>query len=239
MFQQNPRTMLNFTSWIHEALFEYSTMLHGLYRNALLEKKKKHKEKKPAVYVVRLINDLLAVYTKTAVAKLVAYQSKRQEEDSLGWEDSIRLIKPSTSGGPRPGTRGESAVAKITAKMGTDTGTGASSSSLSATVHFQKDSVALSSTSTASKPTESDSAPPLPPPPGMLPDILKRSASASRGGEVRSRNNGRQRKVVEQVKPKTEEEVLTECFAVLASQLALLMSQKMRNPAEMCRVSLS
>lgn len=234
------RSMLNFTSWVHEALYEYSVMLQGLRHTVQLDKKKK---RKPAVYVTRLINDLLAVYTKTAVAKLVAYRDKRYEEDSVGWEASIVLIKPSTSGGRRPGTRGESLTAAPYMPSGVpmpvdpfaDDGSVHSSMTKGSLVskgsRASKGTTASKDSSAANKPAKL-SAPPLPP--MVLPDIRAKSPNRS---EVKSRNNGRQKKVVEVVKVKTEEEILLDCFNVLASQLARLITQKLRDPFDTCWVS--
>jgi len=93
--------MINFTSWIQEALLDYCNMLQELRLAAILEKKK---NKNPAVYVTRLINDLLAVFTKTAITKLTAFQNRRAEEDSVGYEKAITLVKPQTSAGKRATT---------------------------------------------------------------------------------------------------------------------------------------
>jgi hypothetical protein len=209
--------MVNFTYWVQEALLDYCTMLLDIRTKALHEKKKS--KKNPAVYVTKLMNDLMAVFTKTAIAKFTAYREKRIEEDSVGWEKALTFVRPSTSGGNKADlARSDLESAGLLPKASTQTATQV----VLTVTESDHDSLHGADTSAAAT---------------TLPDINRaQSRAEARSRQRRAKSAGG--KAGEVAQERSLQEILTECFATFAALMPRLLLQKERSPFNWCHVSL-
>lgn len=190
---------------------------------ATVAMEKKKLKKSPAVYLNRLINDLLMVYTKTAVAKMIAYKDRRSMEDPTGWEKAIHFDRPSTCGGTKAeiarqelqsagllGGGEELSVGEeviVIGEVGQEEG-----NKISSEKQFPS-SQQLTTTAVS------------------LPDIKPHSPTARR-----SKSAGGKDKPVE-IKQPSQNEILMECFSILAAHMTKFILKKERNPFNLCKVS--
>jgi hypothetical protein len=221
--------MVNFTAWVQEALLDYCALLLEMRSTALQEKKKKNKN--PAVYVTRLINDLMQVFTKIAVAKLTAFRQKRLEEDSVGWEHSVEFVRPSTTGGSKAEqARAELQSAGLLSRLGAASGSQDGSDTKVKVIASDPDgdSVSLADFEANSEARSGGS---------TLPNIkqqTERQRSQQRSRQRRARSAG---KVAAEPKEPSQQEIFLECFSTVAAVLSRLITQKERNPFLLCSVS--
>jgi hypothetical protein len=213
--------MLNFTAWWHEAIREYCTLLTEFKDSAQQEKKKL--KKNPPVYINRLINDLLNVFSKQVLAKLAQHKQKKLDEDSVGWANSIALI----SIGPKNSFDFSALVGDgtVTRRATFDLGNNNSPGALS-------DSDSQDSGGGGEKKQQLL----------LLPDINNRTQlttapPGSAGGTAASRR-ARAKKLAEQVpKEPTQEEIIAECYNIVAAKMSKLVCAKQRSPLHLCAVS--
>jgi hypothetical protein len=221
--------MFNFTAWVQEALLDYCTLLLGMRTTALQEKKKL--KKNPPVYVTRLINDLMQVFTKIAVTKLVAFRQKRLEEDSVGWEHTVEFVRPSTTGGSKAEqARAELQSAGLLPRLAASGSQDGSETKVKVIASDPDgDSVSLADYEAQSEARSTAGA-------GTLPNIkqTERQRSQQRSRQRRARSAGKE--TAEPREP-SQQEIFQECFATVAAVLSRLITQKERNPFLLCSVS--
>lgn len=224
--------MVIFTSWIQEAIVQYCTMLQELRLTSLQDKKK---NKRSAVYVERLVNDLLLVFTKTVVGKLTAFREKCLEKDSASWERSLVLVKPGTcmegmlrfaqSHGLAHSVasmkRAQEPVIPLDVSISANTNSGTASLSGSIGGESQGSLKAESQQCDSSLGNR---------PSATLPSIAKPKLTAAQ-----SRN---QKKKEEAFVPKvlTQDEILVQCFHTVAAQLSRNITHRVRTPFDLCAV---
>jgi hypothetical protein len=210
--------MVNFSYWVQEALLDYCTLLLDIRTKALHEKKKR--KKNPAVHVTRLMNDLMAVFSATAVAKVQAYRDKRLEQDAAGFERALVFVRPSTSGGNRAElARSDLESDGLLPRAKTPLGARVVTPSVGPTGENNGHQRGGRIEETASKSV-------------TLPSIDQQRAE-TRSRQRRGRSPG---KDTQQEREPSQQEVLTQCFAVVAAMLARLILQKERSPAAFCSV---
>lgn len=228
---------MTFTYWVQEALLDYSALLLE-HRNTALFEKKQHK-KNPAVHIMRLMNDLAAMYSETAVAKLTAYQALCLEQDAASWARNLAFIRPSTLGGdrralarteldtvglvvrPKPPEvpepvateEGGAAKAKAAAQGKVKSAAGRTTQDPSRIVKASKEEAQL-----------------------CLPAIEGQRGTAE--GKPRQRWGAKSAgtDATPVVKEQSAEEVLHQCFATMAATMARLLLQKDRTAYTMCEV---
>ncbi len=246
---------MNFTAWIQEALLDYCHMLQELRLAAQQEKKKS--DKNPAVYVTRLINDLLSVFTKTVIAKLTAFRDKRAEQDSVGWENTITFVKPQTSlSRKRPrgmmssksskivdGSSVKSIIPSLESMRLQDGDSnehslngsrfGGSFADDDASVDsWQSDASSSRPAPTAQHPSQKNPQPQLKKS-STLPNINKPKLTAAQSRNLKKKEE------TFVPKPPTAEEVLMQCFDIVAAHLARILTHNQNNPFDLTRVSLT
>ena len=222
--------MVNFSAWVHEALIEYCNMILDIRSTVAIEKKKL--KKNPAVYINRLINDLLMVFTKTAVSKITAYKEKRTQEDPVGWERAIHFDRPSTCGGSKvikarqelqsaglliaPGEIGGGGDIVVVGEVGHESNLDCIDPFADPKQHQANNTT--STTSTAALVQNS------------LPHIKPHSPNSRR-----SKSAGTKDKAVDAKHP-SQHDIFLECFTIVAAHMTKLILKKERNPFILCRV---
>ena len=212
--------MVNFAAWLQEAVLDYCVMLLELRTTAMQTKKKQ--KKNPAVYVTRLINDLQAVFTPTAINKLAAYREKRIDSEGEKFERALALVRPSTSGGDRRAL----AVTELQS-LGLLKEVRASTSRGS---DLHGDSIVVQT-----EPAASTALTTLP--------AIHTTVDKQQHQQQRAEQRSRQRRAVTASKDKTvivkepsQSEILSECFTTMAAVLSRLLLRKQRDPMALCAV---
>ena len=214
--------MVNFAAWLQEAVLDYCVMLLELRTTAMQTKKKQ--KKNPAVYVTRLINDLQAVFTPTAINKLAAYREKRIDSEGEQFERALVLVRPSTSGGDRRAlavTELQSLGLLKEGRASTSRGSDLHGDS----IVMQTEPVAVVSTALTTLPA------------------IHTTVDKQQHQQQRAEQRSRQRRAVTASKDKTvivkepgQAEILSECFATMAAVLSRLLLRKQRDPIALCAV---